>query len=66
MLFGDNEIAKQIMEETKPLKMKRLGRKVRNFDAEKWGNKCIEVVTNGNMAKVSVSCLYKVKKTKKG
>ncbi|CAC5419606.1 unnamed protein product [Mytilus coruscus] len=57
VLFGDKEIAKKIMEETKPLKMKRLGRKVRNFDAVKWGDECIEVVKSGNIAKFSQNYL---------
>ena len=36
ILFGDSVIAAMILQETKPTKMKALGRKVRNFDDDVW------------------------------
>lgn len=43
------------MKETKPLNMKRLGRKVSNFDVQVWCRKSKEIVKKGNICKVSVS-----------
>ena len=45
-IFGDEEIAKQIMDETMQDKIKGLGRKVKNFDEIKI--KCVSFVT-GNL-----------------
>lgn len=36
LLMGDTDIARQILATRKPLSVKQLGRKVRNFDLEKW------------------------------
>jgi ribA/ribD-fused uncharacterized protein len=35
-MFGDVEVGTQIMKETKPQKIKALGRKVRKFDGKRW------------------------------
>lgn len=53
-MFKDSHIAYQILSEPKPLKQKRLGRKVRGFDPHVWTNKCVEIVKEGNIAKVSM------------
>ena len=53
-MFKDRQIAQQILSELKPLKQKRLGRKVRGFDPHVWGRKCVEIVKEGNIAKVSM------------
>lgn len=34
--FGDNEIAEEILKTTNPKDAKKLGRKVKGFDSEKW------------------------------
>ena len=36
--FGDAEVAHQIMLESNPKIIKKLGRKVRNFEEDKWAN----------------------------
>ena len=50
--FKDDIRAKLIMEAVEPLKHKRLGREVTNFDKTVWGRKSIEVVKKGNLEKV--------------
>lgn len=37
MLFGDKNIAGQILKSTHPYECKKLGRKVKNYDDKKWG-----------------------------
>ncbi len=49
--FEDSETAKLILEETKPEKQKKLGRMVKNFDADKWSTISEQVVYQGNYAK---------------
>ena len=49
--FGDEEIAAKILETKSPRDQKALGRKVRNFDANKWMKVCEEIVTQGNRLK---------------
>ena len=51
LLFGDHKIAKQIMETSDPVTMKRLGRQVANFDESVWENESKKIVTSGNIAK---------------
>lgn len=51
MLFGDTDIATEIMFEQDPLKCKRLGRKVRHFDSAMWEQKCEDLVFPGMLAK---------------
>eukprot|EP00057_Strongylocentrotus_purpuratus_P033929 XP_793312.1 PREDICTED: riboflavin biosynthesis protein PYRR, chloroplastic [Strongylocentrotus purpuratus] len=53
VLFGDHEIAEQILLGTKPMAMKALGRKVRNFDEEVWKQNRRQIVKKGNLAKFS-------------
>lgn len=53
MLFNDVEIAKEIMKSDSPKEQKALGRKVKNFNANKWDNSCIEIVTRILIAKFS-------------
>lgn len=53
-MFNDEIIAQQVLSETKPLKQKRLGRKVRGFDPNLWGKRCVGIVIDGNIAKVSM------------
>lgn len=64
VLFGDDEMADEIMRTDHPRDQKALGRKVRNFDEKKWGANCRNIVKKGNIAKVcyetqkSGNCLY--------
>ena len=51
VIFKDEDMAQNILRETKPKKMKQFGRKVRNFDDEVWKVKSREVVEEGNYAK---------------
>ena len=51
VVFGDKEMAQNILKETKPKKMKQFGRKVRNFDDAVWRIKSKEVVEKGNYEK---------------
>ncbi len=52
-LFDDEEIYGQILLETDPKAIKRLGRLVKNYDDAVWSAKRFEVVVKGNMAKFS-------------
>ncbi|KAI4132717.1 MAG: hypothetical protein LQ338_000546 [Usnochroma carphineum] len=51
MLFNDSETAKQIMLADTPKKQKALGRKVKNFDGEKWNAHREKIVEEGNWNK---------------
>lgn len=53
LLFGDAEIYRKIMEADHPGKYKDLGRKIRNFEQEKWDAHKFEIVVQGNVAKFS-------------
>jgi len=46
-LFKDEEICRQIMNETSPAKMKALGKKIRRFDEQTWTNDRYELVKKG-------------------
>lgn len=50
-LFGDAEIAAQILEAAQPRDQKALGRKVRNFDRTVWSKHARDIVYRGNRAK---------------
>lgn len=50
-LFGDDEMLREILNVGHPNEVKALGRKVRNFDPERWGAACSEIVVQGNLAK---------------
>lgn len=52
-IFGDEEIRQQILAEYSQLAMKKLGRKVRNYDDVTWKEKRFDVVVKGNIAKFS-------------
>ena len=52
-IFGDEEIRQQILAEYSQLAMKKLGRKVRNYDDVTWKEKRFDVVVKGNFAKLS-------------
>ena len=51
MLFGDKQIAYQILLETDPSKMKKYGRLIKNFDDKIWNENKFTIVYNGNYLK---------------
>lgn len=52
-LFNDEETYNAIMATNKPNEQKALGRKVKNFDADKWNDVARDIVTLGNYNKFS-------------
>lgn len=53
LTFEDFKIAKKILEETSPRKMKALGRRVKNFDDDVWDDVKFNLVVSGNRLKFS-------------
>ncbi len=51
--FGDLDKAKAILKEKSPLKIKQLGRRVKNFDEKQWDAEKYEIVRQGNIYKFS-------------
>ena len=51
LLFGDEDIAEQIMQETNPKEQKKYGRMIKNFDKSSWDKNCLAIVYEGNLAK---------------
>ncbi|KNC99026.1 uncharacterized protein SPPG_05975 [Spizellomyces punctatus DAOM BR117] len=51
VLFNDQVIAEQILQETRPVKVKALGQRVRNFVQSEWAAHRYRIVFNGNMLK---------------
>lgn len=52
VLMDDKESAKIILRLNEPSEMKKIGRRVQNFNQELWESCCLDVVEKGNMAKV--------------
>ena len=52
-IFGDDDTWQQIMASYDPMTIKKLGRKVRNFNAYVWKKNCHQIVKRGNLAKFS-------------
>ncbi|TDC77362.1 NADAR family protein [Streptomyces hainanensis] len=50
-LFGDAESEARILAAGHPAEAKKLGRRVRGFDEERWQASCFELVVEGNIAK---------------
>lgn len=50
-LFNDTEIMEKVLASTDPKEQKGLGRKVKNFDAQKWDRVARKVVYDGNYNK---------------
>lgn len=61
ILFGDKEIAEQILETTDPKQTKELGRRIADFDAEIWESKRYDIVVAGSLAKFKSSAQCKEK-----
>ena len=53
IVFGDEEIAKQILADGDPKKAKALGRKVQNYDEPVWNDKRYQIMLKANVAKFS-------------
>ena len=53
IVFGDDDIAKQILEDGNPKKVKALGRKVQNYDEQVWNDKRYQIMLKANVAKFS-------------
>ena len=49
--YKDEEILSEILKSKQPKEMKKLGRKVRNFDENVWKKKRYSIILNGNYAK---------------
>ena len=52
MLFKDEVMAERILQTDSPREQKALGRKVANFEEDKWKSCCQDIVKKGNLAKV--------------
>ncbi len=52
-LFGDDQMEQEILATSDPATMKRLGKKVRGFDAGVWNRAKYSIVLNGSYAKFS-------------
>ena len=51
--FGDDETAAEILKETVPYRIKKLGRKVKNYDEEKWNSLRYNIMLQVNKEKYS-------------
>jgi ribA/ribD-fused uncharacterized protein len=51
ILFDDPVIAEEILTVRSPMEAKKLGRKVKNFDPQKWNEHKFEIVVKGNLQK---------------
>ena len=53
LLFGDTEIAQEILKAESPTEQKNLGRQVKGFDVTIWEANCKDIVSKGNYLKFS-------------
>jgi ribA/ribD-fused uncharacterized protein len=51
LLFGDTDVAADVLAAAHPREHKALGRKVKNFDDHVWKRERVRIVTAGNRAK---------------
>lgn len=52
-IFGDEKAREEILASYNPMDMKKLGRRVRNFNSYVWDVNCADVVKRANLAKFS-------------
>lgn len=52
-MFGDMEARAQVLKASSPEEVKKIGRRVKGFDANAWSAQCEEIVLRGNIAKFS-------------
>lgn len=66
ILFGDQEVAQQILKAKSPFDQKKMGREVSNFNAQIWSAVAYDIVFHGNIEKFSqnLSLLEQLAKTK--
>jgi len=57
VLFKDFKIAAKILHEKNPRKIKSLGREVSGFFELRWREHCLDVVKEGNIAKVTINII---------
>ena len=50
-LFGDHDVAAEVLKATSPARAKELGRQVSGFDSEMWTRHRWEIVVSGSLAK---------------
>lgn len=58
-LFNDRETASEILKSDNPKQAKELGRKVKNFDSQRWDEHKYEIVKRANLLKFSQNQQYK-------
>ena len=51
LFFNDTFVAEQILNTPSPHANKKLGRQVKNFDAEKWSEVCYQIMVDVNIVK---------------
>ena len=51
--FGDTQALEQVLASSSPEEVKKIGRRVKNFNADVWNERSIEVVLQANIAKFS-------------
>lgn len=51
LLFGDDEIRVKVLESTSPSEQKKLGRKVKGFDPDKWADYSFNIMVEGLFCK---------------
>ncbi|KAL5377967.1 hypothetical protein DPSP01_009413 [Paraphaeosphaeria sporulosa] len=54
-LFGDEDVARDILAADDPREQRALGRKVRNFDEKVWDKNKVRIVEEGNYLKFTIS-----------
>lgn len=59
LYFEDKEIAQKIMVTAEPSECKRLGRQIKNFDADKWSIVSYDIMVNANYHKYSQNPILK-------
>lgn len=66
VIFGDQEVAQQILKAKSPFDQKKLGREVSNFNADIWSAIAVDIVFRGNIEKFSqnIHLLEALAKTK--
>lgn len=58
-LFNDHHIIEEILRADSPNQAKSLGRKVKNFDPQRWNEEKYEIVRKGNLLKFSQNEKFK-------
>lgn len=59
LLFNDTKIADKILKYTDPHEVKKLGRKIKNFDEYIWSNNREKIVYDGNLMKFTHNDIFK-------